>query len=368
MYLYYILIMTAMLLPVFVYIYFFLKRILGLFFKEGQKKRKHWAALVLAMIIVVPGWNIFSFWAMVMLHLTGIAIVTDIIRLILTKGLHKQSPRWHVIYCSGLLPVLGTVLILCYGYFNMQHVRQTEYTVTTEKDIREEGYDVVFLSDLHFGTTMQKEKLQEYCEQMEKNQPDLVILGGDIVDEHTTLAQVEEAFQVIGQMDSTYGIYYVYGNHDKARYSANSGFTEKQLAEAIENSGIRILADKTCQAGPELSITGRKDRSDSGRMATKALLETDSSRTYHILADHQPRSFEENEAAGVDLMLSGHTHAGQMWPVGLFTTLFDKDTFNYGYTREGTMDIVVSAGIAGYGYPVRTGAHSEYVLVHIRKK
>lgn len=369
----YIFFMAAMMLPVLVYIYFFIKRMLGVFLKEDQKKWKHRAALGVTIVLGALSWNIFSFWAMVVLHITGIAIVVELIRLVLTKGLHKQSRRWYIIYCSGIIPILGTALVLGYGYLNMQYVLQTEYTVVTEKDIREEGYEVIFLSDLHYGTTMKKEKLETYCKRIEQNQPDLIVLGGDIVDERTTLQQMQEAFQILGQMDSSYGIYYVYGNHDKARYSKDSGFTEKQLEEAIENSGIRILEDETCEVNPELAIAGRRDRSDSGmdgteRKASESLVTSVPGGAYRILADHQPRSFAENEAAGFDLMLSGHTHAGQMWPVGLFTTLFDQDTLNYGYEKEGDMDLIVSSGIAGWGYPVRTGKHCEYVLVHIQKE
>ena len=66
-------------------------------------------------------------------------------------------------------------------------------------------------------------------------------------------------------------------------------------------------------------------------------------------------------------MLSGHTHAGQIWPVGLITSLFDKGTINYGQRQVGNLDVIVSSGMAGWGYPVRTGKHCEYVVVHIRK-
>ena len=86
---------------------------------------------------------------------------------------------------------------------------------------------------------------------------------------------------------------------------------------------------------------------------------------YYIVADHQPRDMDENASAGYDLMLSGHTHAGQMWPVGLFTTLFDRGTVNYGQKSFGDMELIVSSGMAGWGYPLRTGKHSEFVVVNI---
>ena len=102
------------------------------------------------------------------------------------------------------------------------------------------------------------------------------------------------------------------------------------------------------------------------RIGAGALLEGESGEGFHILADHQPNSLKDNALAGYDLMLSGHTHAGQIWPVGLLTELFGRDTRNYGYERIGGMDLIVSSGIAGWGYPFRTGKHCEYVIVRIR--
>ena len=74
---------------------------------------------------------------------------------------------------------------------------------------------------------------------------------------------------------------------------------------------------------------------------------------------------EENAAAGFDFMLSGHTHAGQMWPVGLITELFDKRTVNYGIKSFGDMQLIVSSGAGGWGYPLRTGRHSEFAVISI---
>ena len=245
-------------------------------------------------------------------------------------------------------------------------------TSSTKKDIRDEGYEIVFLSDLHFGTTMDQEQLSEYCDQIEEEEPDLVVLGGDIVDESASLQQVREAFGTLGRIDSTYGVYYVYGNHDKGRYAKNCDFTEQQLSQTIRESGIGILEDETVEINGELSLSGRQDRSDARRSDRKRksaarLLKDIPDSSFHILADHQPRGMEKNEKAGYDLMLSGHTHAGQMWPVGLITTLFDKETVNYGRESFGAMELIVSSGIAGWGYPLRTGKHCEFVVVHLKK-
>lgn len=84
-----------------------------------------------------------------------------------------------------------------------------------------------------------------------------------------------------------------------------------------------------------------------------------------MLLDHQPGKLKENEEAGFDLQISGHTHAGQIWPTGPLMELMGINEINYGHRRLNTLDVIVSSGIAGWGYPVRTGGHSEYVMIHL---
>ena len=75
--------------------------------------------------------------------------------------------------------------------------------------------------------------------------------------------------------------------------------------------------------------------------------------------------YKKAENTGCDMILSGHTHAGQIWPVGLFVSLFHFDELNYGEQKQGNLDAIVTSGIAGWGYPIRTEKHSEYVVVNL---
>ena len=80
-----------------------------------------------------------------------------------------------------------------------------------------------------------------------------------------------------------------------------------------------------------------------------------------ILADHQPVQIEENVRQGVDLQLSGHTHAGQFFPIGYMNTLFG--TYNYGMFEIEESQAIVSSGMGGWGFPFRTQGICEYVEV-----
>ena len=271
-----------------------------------------------------------------------------------------------------MISFIVVILLLIYGYINMQQVIGTNYTINTYKNIRNQGYKVAFISDLHYGLNMNGQKLKEYCDEIEEQKPDMVVLGGDIVDESTTLEEMNEAFTILSQIKSSYGTFYVYGNHDKAIYSSNNNYTVEQLNQAINNSGIVILEDDSFSINDEITITGRKDRAFNGeavRKSSQKLAEDTNidKNKYNILVDHQPKELDESSEAGYDLMLSGHTHGGQIWPGGLFIKTFIKDTVNYGHANKNNMDIIVSSGIAGWGYAIRTEKHCEYVIVDIIK-
>lgn len=362
---------AVLMIPVGIYLYVLVKRMLELFFGPKKKRLQKTAAAAAAVILTVPSINLFGLWALVVLYFAALSACADIVRLLLKRAGCRQRRQWSIAYRSGAAAAAVTALILGYAYFNMHHVVATRYTVATEKEIRPEGYRIIFISDLHFATTMDKKRLAAYCGRIEEEKPDLVVLGGDIVDERSSAQEVRDAFGALGQISSTFGTYYVYGNHDKGRYARNRDFTTEQLTDMIQNSKVSILQDETIILNEELTITGRKDRSDASldqnpRALPGVLLEQVSKESYHIIADHQPRGMQENAQAGYDLMLSGHTHAGQMWPVGLITELFDRDTVNYGQKSFGNLELIVSSGIAGWGYPLRTGRHSEYVVLQVR--
>lgn len=336
--------------------------------KLSKKKRTIITAAVSAALIL-PLAHIRGMWFVIFMHMVVFLLVIDLFGLIVRKcRRNKPFPYWvKAVYRSGLLAVLAAVAVTGFGYWNMHHIVKTEYTVQTDKEMREEGYTIVFFSDLHYGTTMNAEQLKQAADRIERESPDMIILGGDIVDERTSLAQMREAFEIMGNMDARFGIFYVYGNHDKNEYARNPAYTAQELADTIEQAGIRILEDETCEINGELLLIGRADRGhDSGaRQTIVQLVESADAGMEWILVDHQPVEYAEAAESGCGLMLSGHTHAGQVWPGGLLADLFRMNELTYGCRKEGNLTEVVSSGIAGWGYPVRTEKHSEYVVIHL---
>ncbi len=310
----------------------------------------------------------FGVYFVILMHLASFLLLFDIVFFIVKKIRRgkKLTRFWETAYRSGLIAVFFTALMLGYGYFNMFHIVRTEYTVFTEKNIREEGYTIVLISDLHYGISLDRGQLEKVCTSIGEEAPDIVVLCGDIIDEHTTLAQMHEAFDVLGKTPSRYGVFYVYGNHDKRFRTAK--YTEEQLTDAVTQSGIQILDDSVLEINSELTLIGRADRGygEIGRKSVAALVDGLNPASEWVVLDHQPAEYDEVEKNGGDLILSGHTHAGQLWPTGIFADLLRLDEMNYGCKKQGNLNAIVSSGIAGWGYPLRTEKHSEYVVVYLK--
>ena len=352
-------------IPLAIYFYFFIKRICLFLFQNINRWHKMICAL-LAIVFVLPASSFFSFWAVVVLHLFAFAIIMDCF-IIIYKKFHMTNQTFIKIYQVGVIPILCVLVILGYGYWNMKDVHKTHYTVTTHKTMTHD-YRIAFLSDLHFGNTMNKLELEKYCQDISLQNPDIVILGGDIVDEHTTYQEMKDAFEALGQIKNQYGIYFIYGNHDQALYLNSPHFTPSQLKESIEEHHISILLDSQVKIQNELTIIGRQDRSLGERANSQHLIKNVNQENFIFMLDHQPVDLQNNNELHVDLQLSGHTHGGQMFPVGLITSVLGFGEMNYGYREMSEMKVIVSSGIAGWGYPLRTGSHSEYVIIDIIKE
>lgn len=355
-------------IPVGIYYYFFLKRIASLFnFK--MKKLVKVILIILAIIIEVLCSNVFSVWVVIFMHLFAFSIIMDIINFAL-KRLDKRNDTFYKVYLTGLIPIFLTVLTLTYANWNIKNVVEKDYTIYTDK-LLNSSYKVALISDLHFGTTMDVEKLQEVSKEIENTKPSFVVLAGDIVDENTSKDEMKKAFSILGNIKSEYGVFFVYGNHDKSRYYNNRNYSLEELEDAINKANIIPLIDETYNINNDLVLIGRDDFSfpkGEERKEPDELIEGLDKNKFLLIIDHHPYDLEKNSEAGFDLQLSGHTHGGQIFPTGLFSELLKLNPMNYGYRKIDDFQVIVSCGIGGWSYPFRTGNHSEYVIVTIKNK
>ncbi len=302
-----------------------------------------------------------------LLFLCGLGELCKVVFRLCFKKHNGSKPYGFMrkVYKSGIVPILIVAILFTYGYFNMNTIHQTSYTVTSDK--LSTDYRVVFISDTHFGTIHDAETLKETVNEINKLNPDLVILGGDIIEEGTDKAQMYKAFEILGNLNSAYGTYYVYGNHDRQRYTNEPEYSEWELTDTLGKNGIKLLCEDTVTIGNDLLLVGREDLgSKDDRLSADKLSEGIDDSRFILVADHQPNNVESNKKIGADLQLSGHTHGGQILPLGFLTFLYHG--YVYGEYKTDDTTVIVSSGFAGWGFPIRTQGVSEYVVVELKAK
>ena len=355
-----------------VFLYFYILRAARFFLrnrKTGNVKYVKLLAGAAAVFLAAFTINLFSTYTLIILHIVVFACLLDLLHLPIRwilKKTNRKGELWNTIYRCGLVPLLVTAILIGYGAWNINRVRETQYTVHTGKGLSKQ-YRVVLITDLHYGNAADAQNLRKYCAEITAQDPDIVVLCGDIVDENTTATELQEAFTLLGGISNNDGIYYVFGNHDKATYRNSPNFTEMQLRDALNQNEIILLEDQGKLINGELAVVGRKDYSEQ-REPISALLQNFDPDNYTLVIDHQPVEYEETKTAQVELLLSGHTHAGQIWPVGLLIEPLGFADQCYGHVQDGPFHAVVSSGISAWGYPVRTEGHSEYVVIDIAAK
>lgn len=167
-------------------------------------------------------------------------------------------------------------------------------------------------------------------------------------------------------MANTNRIIFINGNHDKGIYALNKdNFTSLQAM--VEASNMEYLVDETITINDELMVIGRDDYSNKQRKPLSSLLDNTKDNYYTIVVDHQPKEYNISANAGVDLHLSGHTHGGQVFPLGYLYDLFSIFDNTYGLKQVQDMIAITTSGIAGWGFDMRSENHSEYVVINIKK-
>ena len=274
----------------------------------------------------------------------------------LMQRIRKKERRF--VAAKTLSIILG-VLFFLYGVLNMQIVSPRYHTYLSAK--LKETHTVVMIADLHVGSAQSFRVTEKMVSDIKALQPDATILCGDIVDDYTTKDEMEKAFQLFSDFESP--VYYVYGNHDRQRHAEYAGgrkFTEAELEKAITDSGATVLKDAFAEIAPDLMLLGREDLSEGEKRLPIDSLKNPNPEAYLIVADHQPAAFKDNLSVGTDLQLSGHTHAGQLFPLRAFYTLIG---YCYGDYTEQNAVLNVSAGACGWRMPFRTDAGCHYEVI-----
>jgi predicted MPP superfamily phosphohydrolase len=310
-----------------------------------------------------------SFWLAFMLYFFLLIVLLDLLRLLnhwfhifpgfITANYEKTKG------IALLASVVCIVVIVGAGYLNALRpvVRKLDISIPKSAGKLKE-LKLVMASDIHLGTLVGRNRLNNLVRTVNGLEPDIVLLVGDVVDEDIEPVVRLNLGEMLQSLKARYGVYAVPGNHEYI------GGGENAFAY-LRAHGVTVLRDSMVCIDSSFLLVGRDDRdgkrfSGGGRKEVAELIAGADTTLPMILMDHQPFAFEKAQQAGVDLQLSGHTHAGQMWPLNYITgAIYEID---HGYLKKGKTHFYVSNGAGSWGPPLRIGNRPEIVQITIHFK
>lgn len=313
-----------------------------------------------------------------MISLLSLSIIIE--RFFSSKILVYMSGMWMVIigYSVILMPIinllyfllkkkgirmLGSVLIaffvfiFIYGSYLAWNPVVHTYEVNIDKASDIDELTILLASDLHLGKMIGTNHLQKLVDITNERKPDIVLMAGDLVDDHVAPFIDENMGETMSKIRAPLGVYATPGNHD------HYGGDLEQIIIEMEKSGIIVLDDEVVSIEDSFYLIGRDDQTDKNRMNIDSLLEGLEQEKPMIMLDHQPIELTEASNGGVDVFLAGHTHRGQLAPGNIITNMmFEND---YGYLKINDLHTIVTSGFGFWGPPFRIGSQSEVVELKV---
>lgn len=302
-----------------------------------------------------------SYWLAIMFYSLLLLAIVDLLTF-LNKYLKIIPTNTTSLLIVGSILILTIVSILAIGVYNANVTKIKTYNITINKPAnRLKSLKIAMVSDIHLGEIVSNKKLKEMVLSINSTSPDVVIFGGDVIDESVEPWMETEMAETLKGINSKYGSYGVLGNHEYFGGKTN------EITKFLNKGNVNILRDQYIKIADSFYIIGREDKMDSRISDTRK--EIDSilngvDKLPFILVDHQPVEIDKAAKNNIDLMLSGHTHKGQLFPIRLITKrIFLND---YGYKKFDNLHSIVSSGYGTWGPPLRVGSNSEIVVVNVK--
>lgn len=297
-------------------------------------------------------------------------VVIDLIS-VLMKWVLKTGQAQRKVFLAYLVIIITFITAFYTGVKMIWHtntigMEEIVYELNSDYGEAFEPFTIVHIADLHADRYTGERKLSRYVDKVNDAEPDIVVFAGDLITSGTDY--VDMGANAMAQIESRYGVYAVIGDHD---YWAN----EERVTEALESRGITVLRNENVwinHSGNLIKLTGVTEiysrNLDSDRL--RVLLEEDRGEVLRILSSHQAtdRLIRQTKESGVDQLLAGHTHGGQIRiPVFFYpVTAARADTryVNGNWLLDGML-LNINNGLGFTLAPVRYNAPAEVSVISV---
>lgn len=301
-------------------------------------------------------------WMGIFVYLLLFFLLSDLVILVprLFRLLSGASlDRFRLV--AGITATVLALGVSVYGFCHARQLRTLEYEIQLS-EAPSSQLRMAVISDVHLGAVGSESRLEKIVAEINALNPDLVCIAGDFFDsDFGAIADPEKAIALLRQINAPYGIYACLGNHD-------AGKTYSQMEAFLAQAGIHLLKDTYTVIDGRLILAGRLDPSPIGgydgsrRQEMSAVLAGADPSLPVVVLDHNPAS-ADTYRGDVGLVLSGHTHKGQIFPGNLITGAMYAVDHGYYKTAGGTQ-VLVTSGVGAWGLPMRVGTDCE--ILHVR--
>lgn len=313
--------------------------------------------------------GIFAYLFMGILLLDLFRGLGRVTRILKKEWIGKRSVK----VIAGAVVCILVAGVCSYGFYHARQLQVKEYDVTLDKTVNgTAGITLALISDTHFGYNIGTERAREIVDKVNAMDADIICFAGDIFDNrYDAIAEPEALIEILKELKSTYGVYACFGNHDVDASASDvqvSQMEDNQMVEFLEKAGVKLLRDEAVLIDYQFYLVGRLDARPIGVSAATRksanLLLTDLNRALPVIVlDHQPTDLKALDESGADLVLSGHTHNGQIFPGNLLIRLLNEN--GYGYYKRNHLQSVVTSGAGLWGPYMRVGSDCEVVKINI---
>jgi len=244
------------------------------------------------------------------------------------------------------------VLITIFGMFTYYNIKHEIVTIEI-KNLPEKWKHkkVLLISDIHIGNFRDDKFIANFVEILNKQNADIIFICGDLFD--GTKLEIENTANQLNKLKANQKIYFVYGNHET--------FSHQESVDKIIAKTKFIVLNNQIDTIDGVNIMGINHTALHNDSVIKMLAAKNSNNNPTIFLCHEPmKNIDNLKLLNIDLQLSGHTHAGQFFPINLITkAIYGK--MNYGYADFGDFKQFTSSGLGVWGPPLRIMSQSEFV-------
>lgn len=301
---------------------------------------------------------VFILFVVIMLRDIVWYTIFGIAKLLKIDGWHIDPKNISLLGKANLIVVSFSVLLSIYALYQGLKLPTVNeefiYSSKVNSNLR-----IIQLSDLHITRATPVSRIAKIVNQVNLLNPDVIVLTGDTIDDNTTL--VEKQLNVLKELSAPYGIYSIIGNHE----FYNDVYAAKRALDAygfkfLFNGGFHINNSNVFIAGiPDLGTM--VDRVNFWRTLNNTKKDN-----YNVLLSHAPSILDSLSGGIVDLVLSGHTHGGQIFPFHIMVK--QANGYLAGKYSLNKTDMLISRGVGTWGPPMRLFAPSDITIINLLRK